>query len=219
MLAVIIILLIVIAGLFIWKSQLKTQTANNIQPVPKTSIEAGQQKTQELINEVKQSAQEASSISQVVSVNRIVDGQVVKEEAVMVAPNTSPISTKTGDVISQVGQEAKNNVQSGLGTAPASSPKIDPSKLPSSSVKLIMSTSGFSPAEFTVNPGQAISLAITNNTPWGEIVKFSDSSLSAIGLSLLIGDTGTITFNAPLKVGEYVFSADLAKVQGKMIIK
>jgi len=212
MLAVIIILLIVIAGLFIWKSQLKTQTANNIQPVPKTSIEAGQQKTQELINEVKQSAQEASSISQVVSVNRIVDGQVVKEEAVMVA-------TKTGDVISQVGQEAKNNVQSGLGTAPASSPKIDPSKLPSSSVKLIMSTSGFSPAEFTVNPGQAISLAITNNTPWGEIVKFSDSSLSAIGLSLLIGDTGTITFNAPLKVGEYVFSADLAKVQGKMIIK
>ena len=53
---------------------------------------------------------------------------------------------------------------------------------------------------------------------------FEDSSLSAVAFSLLPKTTKAITFNAPMKIGEYVFASNVPEekslgLEGKMIVK
>jgi len=103
MLSVIVVLLIFIGGVFVWQKYfvsvlVKTQTtAINNQETTQASIAAGEQKTQELIDQAKQlaSGNKPNNIAQVITVKRTdVASGTVTEQAVVVAPHSNPISEK-----------------------------------------------------------------------------------------------------------------------------
>jgi cytoskeletal protein RodZ len=232
--AVIGVLLIFIAGLFIWQKYFSfvfigSQENNGNSVVNESSssasMEVGKKATQDLVDEIKKNAENAQSPSQVVSVDRIVDGKMVAVQAVSVAKGTSPITMDTGDVIAKSGEVAQNNVGQGTASSPTQSINIDPAKLPSDSVNLsINSNQTITPNSFSVHPGQAVLLSMTDNSPWSETIIFQDPSLAAIGFSLLPKTTRAMTFNAPAKPGEYLFYSDApaeaaAGMKGKMIVK
>jgi len=225
MLAGIGVLVIFIGALLIWRYYSahyaivkKSEVINQATTTPASSIEAGKKASQALVNEVKNDVggQGVGSLSQVVTVTRMVDGKPVSEEAVTVARGTSPISTKTGEVLNKNGEVAQNSSTQGTPAAPTQSLYyVDPNKLPQNSVKIAINQDNtVVPNTFTVHPGQAVSLAIINNTP----------SLSALTFSLLPKTTQAITFNAPNTLGEYVFASNVSSQRdngmvGKMIVQ
>ena len=190
--------------------------------------------TQKLIDEVKKQAESVNNgsvspdekISQVVSFTTTetngTSTVTSTQQAIVVAPSSNPISTKTGEVLTRDGSgEAVNNVQAGNLDAPIQSDVIDPNKLPESTVKIVMSASDVSPKSFTVKANQAVALSVTAN---GALVifKFDDPALSSVALGLKPGESRVITFNAPAKPGNYVFYSDYvrsAATEGLMIVQ
>ena len=234
MLSVIVVLLIFIGGVFVWQKYfvsvlVKNQPVNNNgigNEIPSAaSIAAGQAATQNLINEVKTNAASGQSPAQVVTVNQNVDGKSVPVQAVSVAKGISPITVSTGEVVAKSGDVAQNNATQGTASSPTQSVNINPVQLPKDSVNLTLnSNQTITPNSFTVHPGQAVLLAVTNSTPWSEVILFQDPSLAAIGFSLTANTTRAMTFNAPNKLGEYAFYSDVpsqaeAGLRGKMIVK
>ena len=145
---------------------------------------------------------------------------------VVVSPGTSGINIETGKVINETGEVLVNDVSAGSQTAPQSSFPVDATELPKSTIKLDATSNSFTPNEFTVNRGQAVSLAVTNaNTnTFSEVFRFDDSSLSGVVLGLAKGETRSITFNAPDEAGEYTFYSDMFNHRdqgavGVMIVK
>ena len=233
MLSVIVVLLIFIGGVFVWQKYfvsvlVKTQTtAINNQETTQASIAAGEQKTQELIDQAKQlaSGNKPNNIAQVITVKRTdVASGTVTEQAVVVAPHSNPISEKSGEVLTVDGSTvAKANTRAGDSNAILQSAPIDSSKLPTDAIKLIMNPTSIIPAEFTVSVGQAVVLSATAVSSM-EIFKFDDPSLSAVAMGLMPHQTLEITFSAPARAGEYTFYSDFANHRqygavGKMIVK
>jgi hypothetical protein len=236
MLIAIGVLIIFIVGLLFWKNfstnfkipqksgQGSSVTATN----PAAAIEAGKKATEDLVNELKNEAQNPTpgSLAKTVTVDRLVDGKMVAEQGVIVATGTSPISVATGEVIAKTGALANNAAKPGKQDSPTQSFfYVDPTKLPQNTIKVTLNSNNLmTPNSFIVHPGQAVSLAIINNTVRGERIIFDDQSLAAIGFTLMPGATQTITFSAPSKMGEYIFATDLAAqrdagMQGKMIVQ
>ncbi|MDD5528348.1 MAG: hypothetical protein PHO56_05285 [Patescibacteria group bacterium] len=226
------ILLIFIAGLLLWNNYYKkviieNPPATTTGEAPAASVEAGKKATESLINEIKNSAGNANSGSpaQVVTVDHVIDGKTVADQAVSVAPGARPISVTNGEVVANNGGAAQNSATQGSASSPTQSVAVDPAKLPQGSIKLaINQDNSIAPNSFTVHPGQAVALAVTNNTPWSEIIIFDDPALAALGFSLLPKSTRAMTFNAPSKTGEYIFASDIPSqrangMQGKMIVK
>jgi uncharacterized protein YneF (UPF0154 family) len=234
MLSVIVILLIFIGGVFVWQKYfvyvlVKNQPVNNNISGSETpsaaSIAAGQAATQNLINEVKTGAASGQSPSRVVTVDQNVDGKSVPVQAVSVAKGTSPIAVDSGQIIAKSGDVAQNSVTQGEPSSPTQSVNIDQAQLPKDAIVLSLNKNqSITPNSFTVYPGQAVVLAVTDNTPWSETIIFKDPSLAAIGFSLLPNTTRAMTFNAPTKPGNYVFASDYsvqadAGMKGVMIVK
>lgn len=232
------ILIVFIIGLLVWQKHPSlnffagkpaNQTANNNanENSQAASVAAGKAATQNLINEVKTSAEsgQPNSTAKVVTVNQIVDGKTVPVEAVSVAKGTSPIAVNTGEVVAKSGEVAQNNVSQGTASSPTQSNNISQSQLPKNSINLILNQDQtITPSSFTVHPGQAVALAITNNTSRGEIIIFQDPSLAAIAFSLLPNTTRAMTFNAPTTMGDYPLYSNLpaqaaAGMKGDMIVK
>jgi len=227
------VLLLFIAGLFIWRSNFfrvptvsnqPGQAGNKAATTSATAIEAGKKATENLVNSLEQNAAESGSPAKIVTINRIVDGKEVAEQAVSAAKGTSPISVVTGEVIAATGETAQNSVAQSP-SSPTESFPVDPGQLPAGSIKLTLNSDNtIVPNSFTVHPGQAVLLAVTNKTSLSEVILFDDPSLAAIGFSLLPNLTRVMTFNAPIKTGEYVFASDIpvqrsAGMIGKMIVK
>lgn len=159
------------------------------------------------------------------------DGEIITPEVkpikmVVVAPGTSPINVETGKVINTRGEELSNEAGSGTQGAPQASFPMDIKDVPKTAIKLEATSSGFSPSEFTVNRGQAVSLAVTNvnESTFSEILRFDDPALAAIVIGVSKGETISLTFNAPDKAGEYTFFSDMFNhrdqgAEGKMIVK
>jgi hypothetical protein len=230
--AIIVALLIFIVGILFWKTS-PANIANNLTPpviteeIPKSSIEAGKEKTQNLIEEAKKLAAGIGpgKIAQEITVNRTdVASGTVAEKAVVVAPQSNPISEKTGEVLTRDGTEvAKTGIQAGDANAPLQSAPIDPSKLPASAIKITINPESIVPATFTVSPGQVVVLSVTAASSV-EVFKFDDPSLSAVAMGLMPRQTLAINFNAPAKLGEYTFYSDFSGHRqtgavGKMIVK
>jgi hypothetical protein len=234
------ILIVFIAILLIWQESLISssaertakQSGNNSIPAasttPAASVEQGKKATTNLINELKQEAANPNSGSpaQIVTINRVVNGQTVTDQAVTVAKGTSPISVTTGEVIAKNGGVAQNSGMQGSVSSPTQSLRyLDPSKLPASTIKITLNSDySLTPNSFTVHPGQVISLAIINYTPWSERIIFDDSSLSAIIFSLIPKSTQAMTFTAPSQTGQYVFSSDVSwqrsyGMKGTMVVQ
>lgn len=96
-------------------------------------------------------------------------------------------------------------------------------KLPEGTIELSVSSSGFSPSEFSVSKGQTITLAITS-TDKSHTFAFKDPSLASVALNAGPGQTSAVNFIAPDKAGEYIFRCDLPGHEdngevGKMIVK
>ena len=145
---------------------------------------------------------------------------------VIAAPGTSGINVETGKVVDERGVELSNEAQVGSQIAPQESYPIDPKDLPKSAIRLEVNSTSFSPAEFTVNRGQAVNLAVTNvnDSTSSERLRFDDQSLKAVTVGLPKGVTKSITFNAPSVAGEYTFYSDMFNHRdqgavGKMIVK
>jgi plastocyanin len=226
--AVVVVLAIVILSM-----DGKKESGDNNKNVPENipeqmlenqSVEAAQA-TQELINDVV-----AESADKVETINTIssTDGSTSSEmKVVTVAPGTSPININSGEVVTKTGEVAKNDSKPGLQDAPQSSfPIEDLNAIPKSTIKLDVTSNSFTPKEFTVKKGQAVSLAITNvnESTYSETFFFDDASLSAVAVGVAKGQTKTITFNAPDKAGEYTFYSNMFDhraqgAEGKMIVK
>lgn len=192
--------------------------------------------TQKLIDEVAAISKDIKNgkidgdqkVSQVVTFTRT-DGtgtttSTTTEQAVLVAPESNPISVASGDVLTRTGdKQANNDLLAGDINAPLQSEPVDPTKLPESAIKIVMSPTAVVPAEFKVRPKQAVALSVTSESSI-EIFKFDDSSLSAVAIGLKPGETRVITFNAPEKPGSYKFYSDFAGhratgAEGVMIVE
>jgi cytoskeletal protein RodZ len=221
------ILLIFIVGLLFWKNlsmMILPQTNIQTNETSETSLETGKEATKNLIEETKKLANgtDKDKIAKVITIDHA--GSSSSEEMIVVAPQSNPISVATGGVMTRNGSEAaKNDTRPGDTDAPLQSAPVDVNKLPASTIKLTIGSSSISPAEFTVSAGQAVSLAVTTGNSI-EIFKFDDPVLKAVVIGLEPQQTRVITFNAPTKLGEYVFYSDFAGhrnsgVTGKMIVK
>ncbi|MBN2884776.1 cupredoxin domain-containing protein [Patescibacteria group bacterium] len=241
----IVVLAVVVVGLIVWaymnqsgSNSMMGNSGNNLADIPEAMLEdqtaEAAQATQELINDLIESEQEMQTVQTSVAGEGVMgeDGEIipsteVKEiKMVVVSPGTSGINVETGKVVTATGVAVVNDVRPGSQEAPQSSFPIDVNELPKSAVKLSVTSTSFTPAEFTVNRGQAVNLAVTNanTTTFSEVFRFDDPSLKAVVLGLAKGETRSITFNAPSQAGEYTFYSDMFNHRdqgavGKMIVK
>lgn len=186
--------------------------------------------TQALISELAVEEENVQTIALAGETTVSEDGTEVVEakemKVVVVTPGTSGIDLNTGTVVTGQGVAVKNDAAPATGDAPQSSFPMDPKDAPASAIKLAVTSSSFTPNEFTVNRGQAVSLVISNvnESTFSEVFRFDDPSLSGVVIGLAKGETKSITFNAPATAGEYTFYSsmfdhrDLGAV-GKMIVK
>lgn len=147
----------------------------------------------------------------------------ILKEAVIMVEGANPIS-KEGMVITPEGNEVKNDAAPMSPEAPRQTPPLAKAALPESTVKLEVSASGWSPAEFSVKAGSAVTLAISSIDDFTHVFMFNDSALSAVAVGVSPQETRAITFNAPSEAGEYPFSCDVPGHAGrgevgKMIVK
>lgn len=227
------VLLIFIAGLLIWKNYFSSETAPEntpaaeIESVPASSLEKGKQETKNLVDEIKQLAdgKDPDKIAQIITVTRTdKNGSSTDEQAAVVAPLSNPISMETGEVLTRDGgANAKEGARPGDSDGVVQSGSIDPTKLPESTIKINVLSTAITPAEFSVSPGQAVSLAVTAVDTL-EVFRFASPELSAVAAGIKAGGTIVLTFNAPLKVGEYIYYSDYLDHRaqgavGKMIVK
>ncbi len=137
------------------------------------------------------------------------------------APGSSAVTDK-GEVIAPSGKVAKNNALPGAGDSPQESYALKVGEVPQGSLKISISDSVFSPAEFSVSNGKPVILTFTStgtDTSRGAIVQFEDPSLSGLIVSLLPGETKALTFSAPEKTGDYTFYRKGSSARGVMHVK
>jgi plastocyanin len=140
-------------------------------------------------------------------------GELDAEETTYTEPQTSVVSGTSSIVDDQVvdreGQPVRTDVAPMTPNAPQQSNPLNPDELPEEVIKLSVTAGGWSPAEFSVSPGQNITISVTSADQWTHIFKFDDASLNAIAVGVAPGETRAITFPTPSEVGEYTFRCDV----------
>lgn len=145
------------------------------------------------------------------------------KEATVTVVGANPIA-KDGTVLTTEGVAVKNDAVPMSPEAPKQTPPVAAAELPSSVVKLGISAAGWNPAEFTVNAGAPVTIAISSEDDYTHVFMFNDPSLAAVAVGVSPRETRAITFNAPTEKGEYAFHCDVpghaARGEvGKMIVK
>ncbi len=129
--------------------------------------------------------------------------------------------TPDSKVINAVGQVVQNSAQPMTPLAPTLTAPVDPTRLPTSVIKLELYDNGFSPRQFKVFSGQAVTLALTAINAGARLV-FDDPALAGLEMAVTSGQTRTKTFNAPLTPGIYFFRQDIPdkyEQTGRMIVE
>lgn len=134
---------------------------------------------------------------------------------IVAAPGASAVATSTGQVVTESGQAAQNNAVPGTPEAPKESSAISESQLPNSAIKLTVSASGWTPKQFTVKAGAAVTLSVTSGDTFTHILAFDNAALSAVAVGVGPGETRLITFNAPSTRGDYSFRCDVPGHTGR----
>jgi len=111
-------------------------------------------------------------------------------------------------VVTPAGKPVKNNVKPGAPEAPQQTAPISVEALPSDSIKLTGSASGFNPNSFSVKAGQLVTLSLTSVDGMTHVFLFDNPSLAAVAIGVGPNETRAITFNAP-ETGEYAFHCDV----------
>lgn len=151
------------------------------------------------------------------------NGQIVPEGARVEVVGANAV-TKDNVVITKTGEVAKNDVVPMSPEAPQQTAPITKAQLPNTAVKLDVSATGFSPAEFSVKAGAPVTLSVSSVDGLTHVFMFEDSALAAVAIGVGPSETRAITFNAPAKAGEYAFRCDVPGhfgrgEAGKMIVK
>ena len=144
-------------------------------------------------------------------------------DAVRHAPGANLISTE-GQVVTDTGEAVRTDVVATSPEAPRQTVPVTKDQVAENSIFIDVSASGYSPNEFTVKAGEAITLALTSTDQWSHNIKFEDPSLRSAGTAVSAGTTRAISFNAPTTPGEYVFFCDIPGHRnrgevGKMIVE
>lgn len=98
---------------------------------------------------------------------------------------------------------------------PYQSAPIQKEEVPSTAIKLVVSSEGFFPSVFMVKAKQKVTLAVTSGDTQTHIFKFEDESLSDVAVGLGPKETRTIEFFAPKKAAEYLFYCDVPGHKGR----
>jgi hypothetical protein len=99
--------------------------------------------------------------------------------------------------------------------------EVKTSEIPAQAVKIDITATGFSPKEFRVKEGAAITLALSASDGQTHVFIFPDASLMGLTTMVLGGSIKTLTFNAP-KAGSYSFRDDIPQFRansGVMIVE
>lgn len=152
----------------------------------------------------------------------VVSDNPVLKDAVVVVPGASPV-TKDDKVVNAQGEQTNNAAVPLSPTAPMQTEPINKASLGASVIKIDVSSTGFSPNEFTVNAGAAVTMSLTSLDGASHVLMFNDPSLMAVAIGIMPNETRAITFNAPA-AGEYTFRCDIPGhlgrgETGKMIVK
>ncbi len=146
------------------------------------------------------------------------------KDATVVVPGANPI-TKDNKVVTSDGKATVNNVSPMGPNAPQQTSALaSTEKLAASVIKVSVTSSGFTPAQFSTNAGAPTTIAVTSGDKSTHILMFDSADLSAVAVGAGPGETRAITFNAPTKAGEYTFRCDIPGHAGrgevgKMIVK
>jgi plastocyanin len=122
--------------------------------------------------------------------------------------------TEDNRVITQSGEDAKNDVEPGSPDAPQQTAPIDEESLPENTVKLGVSAEGFSPAEVRMPANSAVTMSVTSTDQYTHIFKFKDDALKAVAVGIAPGETRAITFQTP-GPGEYEYYCDVPGHEGR----
>ncbi len=122
------------------------------------------------------------------------------------APGADLIAT-SGKVVNQEGKEVKTDVAYNSPEAPRQTMNLNPSEV-TANVTLQVGNNAFSPNEFTVRKGDAVTVAMTGVDDSSHVLAFRDSVLSAVFVNIRPRETRAVTFNAPSQAGRYEFFCD-----------
>lgn len=177
------------------------------------------EKTRQLIEEVQRQQEENEEAGRqgggkVVEIPTQDGTTTTTTAGVLVADGSSAIKSDTGEVVTEDGRKANNSAEAGTPDAPSQSFSTNEDDLPESTIKMKITPTGIEPAEFTVSPGQAVSLSVTAAGDATEIFRFDDESLKGVAVGVAPGETRAITFNAP-EAGEYTYYSDVANHRGR----
>lgn len=223
------------------KSAQEEQTSQPSEEMRKKQSEEAARETQKLIKEVEEiesriedkEKNKGSAYQKVVEITVEDEGDgstttsssTVTKKGVVVAPGNSMIDVETGEVLTGEGKKADNTADSSSPDSPSPSFVLDDSEeLPESSVKVGIYEGRIEPGEFTVKAGQAVSLAVTSYSKYGDIFKFEDESLKGVSVGVGNNETRSITFNAPDELGEYIYFSNVRRQKqngavGTMIVE
>lgn len=142
--------------------------------------------------------------------------------------NQTPSNLETGTTTPVVPSTVSSNpeVAAALSSIPGSeaAPKqevVAADKIPSASIKLSVSESGFTPKDFTIKASQKTFLAITNTGSSAHVFIFPNVALMGLQTMVLPGETKVTTFIAP-DAGTYQFRDDIPNFRqntGEMIVQ
>lgn len=131
----------------------------------------------------------------------------VLEGAVVNAPGANLI-TKEGKVVNEEGKAVRSDVAYNSPEAPRQTQAIENEDDIKDAVKLTLGDDGFSPKEFSVKPGAAVTIALTGTNESSHVLAFEDKKLGAVYINIRPGETRAVTFNAPDDAGDYTFFCD-----------
>ncbi len=112
-------------------------------------------------------------------------------------------------VLTDDGRPTRNDVEPFSELAPKESRPLIKEELGDDVIILDISSNGFMPNEFTVNAGDAITVALSSVDQWSHSIKFDDPNLRAIVVTASPFQTRAIRFNAPIEPGEYTFRCNV----------
>jgi plastocyanin len=141
------------------------------------------------------------------SVNPALEGSVVQ------APGADLIS-KTGQVINQEGKEVKTDVAYNSPEAPRQTLPVEIKEIPLAT-KLTLDANGFTPKEFKIGKGRALTVALTGSADASHVLAFESPLMSAVYINVRPGETRAVTFNAPDVAGSYTFFCDFPGHRGR----
>lgn len=131
------------------------------------------------------------------------DANPVLVGAITQAPGADLITTE-GKVVNQEGKEVRTDVPYNSPEAPKQTLSLQEEDIPEA-IKLSIDENGFNPSSFSVEAGQAITLALTGLTSSSHVLTFENPELSAVFINIRPGETRATTFNAPSEPGDYTY--------------